>query len=73
MLYISLSAVFIKKVNNFNKTWLKDIEYTYGKYLLLFTTKSKQIPELSQKRGSNGSTRVIAYADSKYDVVNNIW
>ena len=26
MLYISLSAVFIKKVNNFNKTWLKHIE-----------------------------------------------
>ena len=26
MLYIFLSALFIKKVNNFNKTWLKHIE-----------------------------------------------
>ena len=26
MLHISLCAVFIKKVNNFNKTWLKYIE-----------------------------------------------
>ena len=34
--------------------------------------KSKQISELSQKRGFNGSTGVIGYADSEYDIVNNI-
>ena len=32
MLYISLSAVFIKKVNNFNKTWLNDIEYAESEF-----------------------------------------
>ena len=32
MLYISLSAVFIKKVNNFNETWLKHIEYAESKF-----------------------------------------
>ena len=32
MLYISLSVVFIKKVNNFNKTWLKHIEYAESKF-----------------------------------------
>ena len=35
MLYISLSAVFIKKVNNFNKTWLKDIEYAESEFRTL--------------------------------------
>ena len=34
--------------------------------------KSKQIPELFQKRAFNGSTGVIGYADSKYDTVNNM-
>ena len=34
--------------------------------------KSKQISELFQKRGFNGSTGVIKYADSEYDIVNNI-
>ena len=38
---------------------------TNDKYLLLSTTKSKQISELSQKRSFNVSTRVIGYADSK--------
>ena len=46
---------------------------TYDKYLLLFTTKSKQISELCQKRGFNGYTGVIEYADSEYGIVNNIW
>ena len=32
MLYISLSAVFIKKVNNFNKTCLKHIEYAESEF-----------------------------------------
>ena len=27
MLYNSLSGLFIKKVNDFNKTWLKHIKY----------------------------------------------
>ena len=45
---------------------------TYDKYLLLFKSKSKQISELSQKRGYNGSTGVIGYADSEYEIVNNI-
>ena len=44
----------------------------YDKYLLLFTTKSKQTSELCQKRGFNGSTGVIGYADSEYDIVNNM-
>ena len=35
--------------------------------------KSKQILELSQKHGFNGSMGVIGYADSEYDTVNNIW
>ena len=35
--------------------------------------KSKQISELSQKRGFNGSTGVIMYVDSENDIVNNIW
>ena len=35
--------------------------------------KSKQILELYQKRGFNGSTRVIGYADTEYNIVNNIW
>ena len=35
-------------------------------------TKRKQSSELSQKRGLNGSTGVIGYADSEYDIVNNI-
>ena len=39
---------------------------TCDTYLLLFTTKSKQIAELSQKRGFNGYTGVIGYADSEY-------
>ena len=30
--YISLSAVFIKKVNNFNKTWPKRIEYAESEF-----------------------------------------
>ena len=34
--------------------------------------KSKQISELSQKRAFNGSTGVIGYADSEYDIVNKI-
>ena len=32
MLYISLSAVFIKEVNDFNKTWLKNIEYVESEF-----------------------------------------
>ena len=32
MLYISLSAVFSKKVNNFNKTWVKHIEYAESEF-----------------------------------------
>ena len=32
MLYISLSAVFIKKVNNFNKTSLNDIDYAESEF-----------------------------------------
>ena len=32
MLYISLSEEFIKKVNNFNKTWPKHIEYAESEY-----------------------------------------
>ena len=32
MLYISLSAVFIKKVINVNKTWLKHIEYAESNF-----------------------------------------
>ena len=32
MLYISLSAVCIKEVNNFNKTWLKHIEYAESEF-----------------------------------------
>ena len=35
--------------------------------------KSKQILELYQKRGFNGSTGVIGYADSEYDNANNMW
>ena len=35
------------------------------KYVLLFTTK---MSELSQKCGYNGSTGVIGYADSEYNV-----
>ena len=35
--------------------------------------KSKQISELSQKRGFNGSTGVIGYADFEYNIVNNIF
>ena len=45
---------------------------TYDTYLLLFTTKTKQISILSQKRGFNGSTGVIGDADSKYDIVKNM-
>ena len=32
MLYISLSGVFIKEVNNFNKTWLEHIEYAESEF-----------------------------------------
>ena len=32
MLYISLSAVFIKKVNDFNKTLLKHIEHAESEF-----------------------------------------
>ena len=32
MLYISLSAEFIKRVNNFNKTWLYHIGYAESKF-----------------------------------------
>ena len=32
MLYISLSVVFIKKVDDFNKTWLKHIEYAESEF-----------------------------------------
>ena len=35
--------------------------------------KSKQIPELSQKRGFNVTTGVIRYADSEFDNVNDMW
>ena len=34
--------------------------------------KSKQILDLSQKRGFYDSTGVIGSADSEYDIVNNI-
>ena len=39
----------------------------------IFHTKSKQISELYQKRGIKGSTGVIGYANSEYDIVNNMW
>ena len=45
---------------------------TCDKYLLLFMTKSKQICLFSQKRGFNGNIGVVGYADSEYDIVNNI-
>ena len=32
MLYISIFVVFIKKVNNFNKIWLKHIEYAESEF-----------------------------------------
>ena len=32
MLYISLSATFIKNVNNFNKTWRKHIEHAESEF-----------------------------------------
>ena len=32
MLYISLSVVFIKKVNKFNKTWLNHIDYAESEF-----------------------------------------
>ena len=32
----------------------------------------KQISNLSKKRGFNGSIGVIGYADSEYDIFNNI-
>ena len=35
MLYISLSAEFIKRVNNFNKTWLYHIGYAESKFLMI--------------------------------------
>ena len=34
--------------------------------------KSKKFLELYQKRGFNGSTGVIGYVDSEYDIVDNI-
>ena len=43
MLYISLSAVFIKKVNNFNKTWLKHIEYAKSEFLTFEFARCKYI------------------------------
>ena len=60
---ISLSVVFIKKVSNFNKTWLKDIEYAESEFRTFEFVICKQIDELCQKRGFNGSTGVIGYAD----------
>ena len=39
-----------------------------SEYLLLFTTESKQISELCQKRGFNGSTWVIECVD--YDAID---
>ena len=43
MLYISLSAVFIKKVKNFNKTWLKHIEYAESGFRTFEFVKCKLI------------------------------
>lgn len=40
---------------------------------MLLTSKSKQVSVMSQKRGLNGSTDVIGYADTEYDIVKNIW
>ena len=39
---------------------------TCDKYVLLFTTKSKRISELSQKRGFYRYIGVIGSADSEY-------
>ena len=35
--------------------------------------KCKQILELYQKRGFNGSTRVIGHAESEFDNANDMW
>ena len=43
---------------------------TCDSYLLLFTSKSKQISESSQKRDFNGYTGVTMYADFEYIYVN---
>ena len=49
------------------------LSITYDEYLLLFTTKSKQISELCQKYVFNGSTGVIGYADSWLINANITW
>ena len=43
MLYISLSAVFTEKVNNFNETWLKHIEYAKSEFRTFEFARSKFI------------------------------
>ena len=88
MFYISLSATFIKNVNNFNKTcWMpsEHAESEYRRFELIkckFTavrmnieqTKYTEIPKSIHKRiRFNDSIGVIGYADSEYKTVNNIW
>ena len=57
-------------LNDYDHLHMK-LSTTYDKYLL-FTTKSKQISELSQKHDFNVTTGVIRYADREFDNVNNI-
>ena len=87
MLYISLSAVCIKEVNDFNKTWLKHIEYAESefrtfefiicKFIVVYTTKSEQnIQKLSKiivENSFNSFTRVIGWADSDTISANITW
>ena len=49
MLYIYLSAVFIKKVNNLNKTWLKHIEYAESEFLTFKFVMCKVIINMNIK------------------------
>ena len=49
--YIFLSAVFIKKVNNFNKTWLKHIEYAESEFRSFEFIKCRFIVVYMQNTG----------------------
>ena len=80
MLYISSSVVFIKKVNYFNKTWLQNqMCWIRISHFWICNT-------IGVARGPAGPNSkifvdtcckwfywVIGYADSEYDIANDVW
>ena len=70
MLYISLSAVCIKKVNNFNKTLLKHIEYAESEFPTFEFVICKFIVVYMNMSWSKLSSRTLTFDRDIYKLLN---